>query len=230
MWGFLFPDKPIPPSEEEVARIALEEWQKQQDERNKIHLRVAKELARKKAQEELARLAAEKAERDRLAAEQAERDRITAEKNERDRLAAEQAERDRLAAEQAEKDRLAEIARLAKESRDKERARIESMPFHPHTYAGLNPFQLYMKEQHGIDVSSHAVHSNFPTIAFSESGSMALYGDKALAKKLNLPANIKAVQAQNGVVHQIFDPYVTVPKFIGANDAAKPQQTSVLVH
>ena len=241
LWGLIYPERPVPPSQEELYQRILDEWKDFSAERIRLHQiymdGVADQIKRGELPKkgvfgkgELIRGLRAHAKRQKMVlaghkiAAQTELDRLAAEEAERVRLAAEQAERDRLAAEQAERDRLA-----AEQAKSRERARIAAMPFVPHTYAGLTPFQLYMKEQHGVDVSTTVTPSDYPNMAFTSSGQSALYGDEELRKKLNLPANIKAVQSQNGVVHQIFDPYVTMPKFIGTHDTSPPQE-NVFAH
>ena len=96
---------------------------------------------------------------------------------------------------------------------------------------GLNPFQVYMKEAHGEDVSADdPTPAEHRDLAFTASGALALYGDEELEKKLGLPSYIRAVQSPNGVVHQVFDPAMAAPKFIGTHDVAQPHQENVLVH
>ena len=48
--------------------------------------------------------------------------------------------------------------------------------------------------------------ANFPYLAFDRHGLPALYGDPELEKELGLPDNIRAVEAQNGVVHSVWQP------------------------
>ena len=98
------------------------------------------------------------------------------------------------------------------------------------TLAGLTPFQAYMKEQHGESVAADVKEEDYPNIAFTQSGRLALYGDDALEKRLNLAPQIRAIQNQNGVVHQVFDPSVQMPKFIGTHDVDQPHQESILAH
>ena len=95
--------------------------------------------------------------------------------------------------------------------------------------AGMTSFQKYMFEQHGQIVGSAPDLSRFPDIAFTSSGDVALYGDPELEKRRGLPASVRAVQSRNGVIHEVFDPRMEVPKFIGTHDVETPLQENVLV-
>ena len=46
----------------------------------------------------------------------------------------------------------------------------------------------------------------FPYLAFTAGGAPALYGDPGLEQELGLPDNVRAVQAQNGVIHSVWTP------------------------
>lgn len=99
------------------------------------------------------------------------------------------------------------------------------------TLAGMTRFQRYMFEQHGQRISKPDVHrEDHPYLAFTRTGEVALYGDEELEKRLGLADNIHAVQSANGIIHQVFDPHVEVPKFIGSHDVAQPHQENVLVN
>ena len=100
----------------------------------------------------------------------------------------------------------------------------------PQTLAGMTPFQAYMYEQHGKTVGTDANEEDYPNIAFTQAGKLALYGDDALEKRLNLPEQIKAIQTSNGIIHEVFDPSVQMPKFIGTHDVDQPHQELILVH
>ena len=98
------------------------------------------------------------------------------------------------------------------------------------TLAGMTKFQQYMHLQHGRDVNPLIRQQDYPNMAFTASGKLALYGDDELEKRLNLPPNIRAAQTQNGVIHQVFDASLVMPKFVGMHDVSEPHQESVMVH
>ena len=96
------------------------------------------------------------------------------------------------------------------------------------TTAGMTDIQEYMFEQHGKIWDER--WDSFPNIAYTSSRELALYGDTELEKRLGLPASVRAVQSSNGVLHEIFDPRMEVPKFTGTHDVETPHQDTILVH
>jgi hypothetical protein len=88
--------------------------------------------------------------------------------------------------------------------------------------AFMTDLQEYMYESRGVMVGAGGIQhkGDYPGLAFTSTGAVALYGDDALEKKLGLSASYRAVQAQNGVVHQVFDPTVEEPKWHGTHESS----------
>ena len=84
----------------------------------------------------------------------------------------------------------------------------------------LTELQEYTMNELGIIPGREITPENYPWLAFAEDGSPALFEDKALQDKLNLPDHIKAIQQQNGVIHTALMPGELQPAFAGTMDAA----------
>jgi hypothetical protein len=78
----------------------------------------------------------------------------------------------------------------------------------------LTALQEYIKEQHGVDVTTDEItQAKFPWLAFSAKGEPLLYGDADLHNKLGLPDAYRVVRSQTGILHTAYDPQKVKPKF-----------------
>ena len=86
----------------------------------------------------------------------------------------------------------------------------------------MTDFQKYMLEEHGEKVSMINLHrEDHPHMTFDRSGKIpTLYGDHALEQELGLAVDVRAVQSQSGIIHQVWDPTVVTPKFEGMHESS----------
>ena len=77
----------------------------------------------------------------------------------------------------------------------------------------LTPFEQYIQEEHGSKYQPGVTAQDFSFIPVTATGESALFGDPDLHDKMNLPDYIKVAQAQNGVIHEVFDPTMVQPAF-----------------
>ena len=84
-------------------------------------------------------------------------------------------------------------------------------PRGPHL-TSLTPFQEYVAEEHPDDAGT-VPEGGYDWLAHDVEGHPALYGDHTLEQQLGLDSSVKAIQSQQGVIHEFFDPTQVQPAF-----------------
>ena len=85
----------------------------------------------------------------------------------------------------------------------------------PHL-TNLTPLQEYIAEEHPADYNPQGeavTKEKYDWMAFTGDNHPALSGDPVLEERLGLSDAVKAVQSQQGVIHEYFDPTAVQPAF-----------------